>query len=263
LSRLRRPSSERRMMERVGIVVPTLGARPTWLADAVRSVEQQGDDIDLVIVAPPEAVPSLREQFPGRLVIGEAEKGIVPAIERGWEALKECAIVSWLGDDDRLTERSVEIARRCLEAHPDAAMVYGDYEHLNERDEHRVTVRPGHLAIRWLRLGQNFISQPGSLYRRAAITETGGLSRTLHLAFDVQLHARLGERGAVYCPHLLAQVRIHPGRLTISEQSRSRAEIEEAVWGPEPRALVARALARGKRLWTVGGRVYYRFRRTY
>lgn len=247
---------------RVGIVVPTLGTRPDWLADAVASVEQQGDGVDLVIVAPPEVVPAIQAQFPGRLTLGEARRGIVPAIETGWAALEGCDVVSWLGDDDQLTPGSVSTALRILMSRRRAAMVYGDYERIDGDGRRIVMLRPGRWAPMWLKLGQNFISQPGSLYIREAIVRSGGLSKTLKLAFDVKLHMDFAGR-AVYCPVTLAKVRVHAARLTTAEGDASLAELQEAVWGLRQHSFMMRLLALCQPLWVLGGRIYYRLRRTY
>lgn len=247
---------------RVGIVVPTLGTRPDWLADAVASVEQQGDDVDLVIVAPPEVVPTIRAQFPGRRTLGEAQLGIVPAIETGWRALEGCDVVSWLGDDDQLTPNSVPTALRFLTNRRGAVMVYGDYDCIDGSGRRIVTVRPGRWAPLWLRIGQNFIAQPGCLYVRKAIARRGGLSRALRLAFDVELHIDLA-RDAVYCPFTLAKVRVHVSRLTTAERDESLVEFQDAVWCRRQHPFVMRLLARCQPVWRLGGRFYYRFRRSY
>ena len=141
-------------------------------------------------------------------------------------------------------------------------MVYGDYEFVDETGRRTVTVRPGRWAPRFLRLGQNFIAQPGCLYVRHAITAAGGLVHSLGLAFDAALHLDLGRR-AVYCPSTLAKVRVHDARLTTKQGDESQSELRTAVWGRSRRPGVARFLARLEPVWRGTGRVYYRFHRTY
>jgi hypothetical protein len=247
---------------RVGIVVPTLGTRQDWLSDAVASVERQGDGVDLVIVAPPDAVSQVRAQLPGRRVLGEAQRGIVPAIEAGWAALEDCDVVSWLGDDDQLAPNSVSTALRFLLSHRGAEMVYGDYEYVNGSGRRIVAVRPGRSAPLWLRIGQNFIAQPGCLYRREAIARKGGLSRRFKLAFDAALHLDLA-RDAVYCPFTLSKVRLHDSRLTTAERDASVAELQDAVWGRGRHPFLMQLLRRCEPVWRLGGRFYYHFRRSY
>jgi O-antigen/teichoic acid export membrane protein len=242
----------------VGIVVPTLGTRPEWLANAVASVERQ-EGAQLCIVAPLEALDGLRAQFPGRRIVAETENGIVAAIEAGWRALENCEVVSWLGDDDELTPDSVATALKCLQGRRGAAMVYGDYEMVDGDGRTFVRVRPGRWAPGFLRLGQNFIAQPGCLYSRSEIARTGGLSKSLRLAFDAALHLELGRR-AVYCPATLAKVRIHEARLTTKEGRESSAELRSAVWD---RTRMSRFLALLEPVWRGTGRIYYRLHRSY
>ncbi len=241
---------------RVGIVVPTLGTRREWLTSAVESIERQGEPVELCIVAPPAAVERLREWLPERRIVGEERAGIVAAIETGWDALADCDVLSWLGDDDELTPGSVSAALRHFSARRGATMVYGDYEFVDAGGRTQATVRPGRWAVAFLRVGQNFIAQPGCLYSRRAIAQSGGLSATLRLAFDAALHLQLGRR-AVYCPATLARVRVHDARLTTKERCESASELRAAVWGR------SRFLARLEPVWRYMGRVYYRFHRSY
>lgn len=257
------PASERLRHSRVGIVVPTLGTRPSWLAQAVASVERQGADTRLAIACPPEVASTISEQFPGRTIVCEAEEGIPAAIEAGWLALSDCDLVAWLGDDDELTPSSVRAALEALARRADAVMVYGDYEYIDAHGRQFVAVRPGRLASLWLRLGQNFIAQPGCIYVREAIARSGGLAKNLGLAFDVDLHCRLVRHSAAYCPATLARVRVHPSRLTTARNEESLAEFDEAVWGARTRPVGRRILYRLGPLFRLSGRVYYRFRRTY
>jgi hypothetical protein len=248
---------------RVGIIVPTLGTRPSWLAQAVASVERQGGNIRLAIACPPDIAETIAEQFPGRTIVREAEKGVAAAIEAGWRALSDCDLVAWLGDDDELTPGSVHAAVEALAQCGQAVMVYGDYECVDARGRPLVAVRPGRLASRWLQLGQNFIAQPGCIYVREAIVQSGGLAKNLGLAFDVELHRRLVRQSAAYCPATLARVRVHPSRLTTARNEESLAQFDEAVWGARPRPVGRRILYRLGPFLRLSGRAYYRFRRTY
>ena len=243
--------------------MPTLGQRPEWLAEAVASIEHQGERVRLVVVAPPESASIVRAQLPNCDVLDDSRSGIVPAIEAGWAFLDDCDLLGWLGDDDQLMPRSVQRAVERLLEHPGAAMVFGDYEYVNSAGQRLVTVRPGRLAPMWLRLGQNFIGQPGCLYLRDAIVRKGGLSPRLMLAFDVDLHLALAREGAVYCPFTLARVRTHPASLTVAERDVSMDELRAAVWGNSPRSRAVRMSKRFEPVWRLAGRFYYRFRRTY
>lgn len=242
----------------VGIVVPTLGTRPEWLECAVGSLErQQHVDVTVVVVTPPEAASRVQAQFPSLRVVAEAGRGIVAAVNTGWEVLANCGVIGWLGDDDELVDGALHAGLCRLQASPGAAMVYGDFDYIDAHGRMLVTVRPGRLAPLLLGWGQNFIGQPGSLYRREAIVRAGGLSPEFRLAFDADLHHRLSTQGAVYCSQVLARVRTHPASLTTAENVASLAELERIVWAR--RGAIAR---RSRPLWDAVGRLYYRFHRT-
>src|SRR5947209_19890760 len=109
------------------VVVPTLGRRERMLRESVCSLLGQTRRCRVLIVAGGETdrVEALAASL-GVPWIEQRGTGLAAAIEDGWRGdAGHSDQLSWLGDDDRLPPRSIEIASRLLEAHPEASMVYG------------------------------------------------------------------------------------------------------------------------------------------
>jgi GT2 family glycosyltransferase len=211
----------------VGLVVPTLGERLDLLDEAIRTIEsQEGVDVLVVVVTTNERLSLLTGLFPGCLVVAQPGSGIVDAISAGWACLPpDTTYVAWLGDDDRLTSGSLAAASAALDADDRVVMAFGRCLYVNADGHPFREVRPGRIALTMLGLGYNLIAQPGALYRRRALEEIGGLDPQLRLAFDVDLHRRLAQRGKVaYLPRRLGHARVHGGSLTTSQREASTLE---------------------------------------
>ncbi|WP_398869393.1 glycosyltransferase [Streptomyces mirabilis] len=207
-----------RTFPRVRVVVPTNGERPEYLEQCLASVTRQREPVDVVIVGPAQAVPALREaaeRHQCRFLV-EDDRGLSNAVNQGWrDATTE--YLAWLGDDDLLTEGSLTSASDELDRVPEVAMAYGRLVIIDAAGRALYTVRPGTFASWFFRYGQNFVGQPGSLYRRTAVQRVGALDPALRYAMDFDLHLRLLQGGGmVYLPRVLGCFRVHPSSLTVT-----------------------------------------------
>jgi O-antigen/teichoic acid export membrane protein len=199
------------------VVVPTLGERPDWLIDTVRSVREQGSDVcDLVLVTPTSVSLNFLCLRPGERVLRCDIPGVAPALNRVWRQLAgDYEFLTWLGDDDLLAPGAVRAAVHALRASPDAVAVYGHVTYIRETGLPWYTVHPTRFAARYLRWGKNFLPQPGSLVRERAARDGGWLDESLKNSFDQQLFTRLSGVGPlVYLPRILASYRVHSASIT-------------------------------------------------
>ncbi len=98
------------------------------------------------------------------------------------------------GDDDLLAlARSATTA--ALDAEPDASMVYGWCDYIDEHGTVVFSSRAGRVAARILRFGPNLVPQPGSLMRLSDVLAVGGVDEALSLSMDLDLFLRLRRRG--------------------------------------------------------------------
>jgi GT2 family glycosyltransferase len=243
---------------RVRMVVPTNGERPGYLEECLASIRQQGEPVELVIIGPSRAAPLLCEVADrhGYRFLVEDQRGLSNAINQGWRGATT-EFLAWLGDDDLLAEGSLAAAQRELDRTPSASMVYGQVKVIDSAGRTRYTMRPGTFASWFFQYGQNWVGQPGSLYRRAAVRHVGALDPTLRYAMDFDLHLRLRQSGRMaYLPRVLGCFRVHPTSLTASNpdpQDEGRRVMRRYL-GPKTRRSeeywwpAARCVSRG---WSV------------
>ncbi|MFF0034696.1 glycosyltransferase [Streptomyces mirabilis] len=209
----------------VRLVVPSNGERPEYLEQCLasvgrqrESVGRQRESVEAVVVGPARAADALRgvaERHGCRFLV-EDQRGLSNAVNQGWRGATT-EYLTWLGDDDLLTEGSLSAAREALDRVPGAAMAYGRLTIIDADDRTLYTLRPGTFASWFFRYGQNFVGQPGSLYRRSAVQRVGMLDPALRYAMDFDLHLRLRQGGGmVYLPRVLGCFRVHPSSLTVT-----------------------------------------------
>lgn len=235
-------------------MVPTLGRNLAWLKKTLESVSSQSVDVDLVVVAPNSApIADLVRDMGGRC-LEERGRSLSEALNQGFEIdkadSKYAAIkyFAWIGDDDLLAPRSLEKTVTALEARPDAALVLGRVRYITAEGATKWVLRSGAWASWYARLGQNFMSQPGSLMRRSHFEAVGGLDTELKNSMDQDLFLRLAQTGAVvYVPFEVAAFRVHHGSISSNkgEQDERRLVTESfrpsiPWWLDKPLRLVTR-----------------------
>ncbi len=214
------------MNQRVGIVVPTLGNRPYYLEQCLRSIRSAGD-AHILLVAPESLNTSdLESASLIDSVVVDAGGGLAAAINQGIQALpKSVEYVNWLGDDDLLAEGSLTISSQILNKESSSVMTFGACDYIDSNGE-IVWVNPsGQWAVSVLRFGPDLIPQPGALFRRSAFEAIGGLNTELGWAFDFDLFIRLSKKGKLkFLNQTVAQFRWHPESLSVEHRKKSVSE---------------------------------------
>jgi hypothetical protein len=211
---------------KVGIVVPTLGSRINYLHECLMSVRRAG--VAHICVVAPVGV-DLSSLFDAGLVdhvIEDPRSGLAAAIDAGLRSFPpEISFVNWIGDDDILTENSLDLTSHFLDTHPDVDLVFGSCRYIDELGRLIWTNRSGKWAIRLMRFGPCLIPQPGSLFRRTKYAEVGGLDFRYKWAFDFDLFIKISKSGKLaYLPMELAAFRWHPGSLSVGGRAGSVRE---------------------------------------
>jgi hypothetical protein len=104
-----------------------------------------------------------------------------------------------------------------IEQDDSIVMVYGRIQCVDERGKALFHISPGTLASLWMRIGHDFVPQPGSLFRSDAVARVGGVDNQLRYAMDLDLFLRLRQIGRLkYIPIEVATFRRHVGSLTVS-----------------------------------------------
>ena len=210
----------------IGIVVPTLGTRPEYLAQCLRSIREAGSSLIHIVMPvsaslPPEITSDLFD-----LVIPDPETGLAAAIHIGLVSFPEhIHFINWLGDDDLLKPGSLETTSEVLRKDADAVLVFGGCDYINSTSGVIFTNKSGKYAVALMRVGPQLIPQPGSLFRRDAYEKIGGLNAEFKWAFDLDLLIRLSQIGTLkFLNRTLASFRWHDDSLSVGGRDGSVSE---------------------------------------
>ena len=210
-------------MNNIGIVVPTLGRRPEYLLEALKSIRDAGKCF-IVIVAPVQADLGkvIDRSFFDELV-EDPMQGLVEAINTGVRALpKQIEYFNWLGDDDTLTPNSLRMSSSPLKDDPEIVCVFGMCQYINQDGQPIYKNKSGRFAVPLLKFGPQLIPQPGALFRRTSFNKVGGLDPTYQCAFDLDLLLKLKKIGKFYyIPNQLSSFRWHSDSLSVRSRSVS------------------------------------------
>jgi GT2 family glycosyltransferase len=215
--------------QRVGIVVPTLGERPDYLEQCLKSIREAGEAHVLLVA--PESLDTKSLKSSGLIdsAIADPRNGLAAAINLGIKSLPESVeFVNWLGDDDLLSPGALNTATTALESSDDIAMVFGACDYIDSHGKVVWKNSSGQWAVPLLRFGPDLIPQPGALFRKSAFNAVGGLDTKFGWAFDFDLFIRLSKFGKLhYINETLAQFRWHPESLSVEHRKKSVAEASQ------------------------------------
>ncbi len=217
------------MATEVLIVIPTLGQRVDYLRQTLESIRNQQVEVDISVVTPTSSVAAraLAHEFGAEVI---DDPGSLPAaINLGVaQAGVQHRYVNWLGDDDLLTDQSLESTIGALKSNPRAVVAYGSCRYIDPRGKELWVSKAGKWAERILSWGPDLIPQPGMLVRKEAWDSVGGVDESLSHAFDLDLLLKLKKQGE-FAPvdQVVSCFRWHPESLTVSDRSKSLNESEE------------------------------------
>jgi len=214
---------------KTAIIVPTLGTRPKFLIEALKSIRSAGE-CHILIVSP--RTTELNNQIETWLWdqwLEDPMQGLPAAINAGVNSLPSSVeFFNWLGDDDILTEHSLSKSSTMLEQNSTYVGLFGKCQYMNEDGEPIWMNKSGKFAVPLIRFGPQLIPQPGALFRRSAFNQVGGLNSQYQLAFDLDLLFKLSRLGKlVYVPLHLASFRWHSDSQSVRRRELSVREAQE------------------------------------
>lgn len=226
-------------MTQIGIVVPTLGNRPDYLVNCLKSIREAGEAF-ILIVAPSDfdAEEHLKSGLADEFEIDQGQ-GLSGAINFGFAALpKNISFINWLGDDDLLTPGSLLISGAALAERPEVDMVFGSCDYIDSTGTMVWKNSSGQWAVPLLRFGPDMIPQPGALFRRSLFNEVGGADSSFGLAFDFELFIRMAKAGKLkFINRTLASFRWHPESLSVEQRRQSVLDASRSRVHHLPKAL--------------------------
>ncbi|WP_176338089.1 glycosyltransferase [Kocuria salina] len=215
-------------------MVPTLGRNLEWLELTLDSVARQQVDVDLVLVAPASAsLDGLAKQY-GARIVSERGQSLSEALNQGFEDLPAAVrYLGWLGDDDVLAPGSLALTVGVLENEPRASLVLGRVRYIDANGDSKWVIRSGAWAARYAVFGKNFMSQPGSLMRRDAFENVGGLDIGLRNSMDQDLFIKLSRVGkVVYVNREVASFRVHATSISSTKGAGDESALVSQRYAP-------------------------------
>ena len=209
----------------VGVLIPTLFSRPEYLEECIKSVRKSGN-VSIFLMGPECEEANRFIKLVDHFLPEPAANSLAEKLNFGLSSFpKEIEYVTWIGDDDLLAEGSMSIAQNIMKEKQDVVMVFGDCLYIDNQGKVIGNNNLGSFAKWIMSIGPFLVPQPGSLYRRTAVSVVGGLDPSLSLAFDFDLALKLRKLGKIeYIPQNQASYRWHKEALSVKLRDKSVAE---------------------------------------
>jgi glycosyltransferase involved in cell wall biosynthesis len=214
---------------RVSIVTPSYN-QSAFLEETICSVlNQEYPDLEYIIIDGGSTDGSLEiiKRYSHRLAgwISEKDRGQTDAINKGF-ARATGQIFAWLNSDDTYQPGAIAEAVNYFESHPEAGMVYGDANLIDE--EGNVIGRFPARQTDYRRLMQGYVHVPqqAAFFRGDLWRQVGPLDPTFYFAMDYDLWVRLSRVSRLdYYPSIWANFRMHGSAKSIAADDRCWPEM--------------------------------------
>ena len=211
----------------ISVIMPNFnGAR--FLEEAIQSVIRQRDavgELEFIVVdgGSDDGSRDILQRFDGDIdrVICEPDEGPADAINKGL-AVARGDVLGWLNADDCYYPGALSRVRAAMTAQTSAAHCFGHCAIINEEG---VEIRAGITRVKELFFPVssrftmqciNYVSQPGTFFRRTAYEAAGPLRMDLTAAWDYEFFLRIWRQGGavrIKTP-ALAAFRWHEGSIS-------------------------------------------------
>ena len=213
----------------ISIVTPSYN-QARFLEETIQSVLNQSyPKLEYIIVDGGSQDGSLEiiRRYAERLAwwVSEPDLGQTDAINKGF-AHAHGEILAWINSDDTYLPMALAAAAACLQAMPEAGMVYGDANLIDENGQVIGRFPARQTDYQRLRRGFVHIPQQAAFFRASLWREVGPLDPTFYFAMDYDLWVRLARLSKLhYEPTPWANFRLHPGGKSLLQDDRCWPEM--------------------------------------
>ena len=158
--------------------------------------------------------------------VSEKDQGQTDALNKGF-ARANGRILAWINSDDTYQPGAVSEAVAYLQAHPEAGMVYGDTNFIDENGRTIGKFNARQTDYTRLMRGAVYIPQQAAFFSADLWKKVGPLNPTFYFAMDYDLWVRLAKHAPLhyYPGHLWANFRLHGEAKTIAADERCWPEM--------------------------------------
>jgi len=213
---------------RVSIITPSLN-QGRFIERTIRSVlEQPMEDIEYLVFdgGSSDETLDVLKRYESRLHwISEPDHGQAAAVNKGLRRSRG-DVIGWLNSDDIYYPDAVAAACRYFASRPDIDVIYGEANHIDEKDR----IIEAYPAEDWdvQRLAEVcFLCQPAVFFRRRVIEKFGLLDERLHFCLDYEYWLRLALGGANFgrLRQVVAGSRLYAETKTLGSRVKVHREI--------------------------------------
>jgi len=216
------------MKPRVSIITPSLN-QGRFIERTIRSVlDQPVEDIEYLVFdgGSRDETLDVLKRYESRLSwVSEPDRGQADAVNKG---LRRCRgdVIGWLNSDDIYYSGAVAAACNCFDTRPDIDVIYGEANHIDEKDR----IIEAYPSEEWdpRRLADVcFLCQPAVFFRRRVMERFGILDERLHFCMDYEYWLRLALGGARFgrLGQVVAGSRLYAGTKTLGSRVKVHREI--------------------------------------
>lgn len=213
----------------VSIITPSFN-QARFLEETIQSVlSQEYPNIEYLVVDGGSTDGSLAiiRRYAGQLAwwVSEPDQGQTDALNKGFAHAKG-EIFAWLNSDDTYLPGAITEAVDFLQTHPEAGMVYGDANLVNEEGQMIGRFPARQTDYRRLRRGYVHIPQQAAFFRSRLWKQVGPLDPSFYFAMDYDLWVRLAKVAPIcYHPRRWANFRLHQSGKSVIADDRCWPEM--------------------------------------
>ncbi len=213
----------------VSILTPSFN-QGRFLEETIQSVlSQDYPNLEYIIVDGDSTDGSVAiiQRYASQLAwwVSEPDQGQTDAINKGF-AHARGQILAWINSDDTLLPGAITNAIEALHVHPEAAMVYGDANLIDEQGNVIGRFPSRQTDLKKLLRGSVHIPQQTAFFWTKLWRLVGPLDPSFQFAMDYDLWVRLAKLAPlIYTPCLMANFRLHGSGKSITMDDRCYPEM--------------------------------------
>lgn len=178
----------------VSVVTPSFNTG-RYIEETLRSVQEQDyPHVEHIVLdsGSTDETPEILARFPSVRVVSPAPNGITEKVNLGFSIAKG-DVFAWLNADDYYLPGAITKAVTALRTHPEAALVYCNFLHVDENSVEVDRERSKQVGFRELIEERNYIPHQTAFFRREAIERVGEVDTRYPLVQDWDLWIRISK----------------------------------------------------------------------